>query len=542
MRWAVGIGLAFLLLCVPSAVAGGGTAQDPRVFNLLVAGANPFAPLAPDDSFSDVALLSDGRIVALPDCCGVSRLYELDRQGRSHVLRSDLYLDVDEHNALIESRDGALLFSERGRVLRRAPDGTTSVFAGTPRRRRASGDGGPAVGAGMEPTGLTQLPDGSVLIADARNHRVRRVDTTGRISTVAGTGTPGSDGDGGPAVRAHLTNPVALSAYPDGSYLIAHGTRQTLVRRVAVDGTISTVAGGAVRRSVIEPCPRRSRSATSLHISADGFGDIATLADGGFLLTDSRGLLKVSAHGTVVALTCSRFATRRRPDGRAIYVAGRTVASALVGGDGYGAPDIAVDADGTIVLDAGFGPSALALIATPGATRRLAVAITPATLSRVHRGNIIVASTAPATVEVSAYHRKRLAARAEGNIDAGVTVLDLGDRLRPGINTLRLTAQSKDGQRAAHSLRVLGTDTVSTRLAKRFIRNYFYGSDVGEGVGYIRLSGCRHHGPRTVRCRARGQANGQRVRTTYRVHLRRNGVVVLSFDTSGGRYVTALPL
>ena len=537
------LGLALLLLCAPAAFADGGAAQEPRVFRLLVAGANPFAPLAPDESFSDVASLSDGRIVALPDCCGGRRLYEVDRLGRSHVLRSELYLDVDESNALIESRDGALLFSERGRVLRRAPDGTTSVFAGTPRRRRASGDGGPAVGAGMEPTGLAELPDGSVLIADARNHRVRRVDTAGRISTVAGTGIAGSDGDGGPAARARLTKPVAVSAYPDGSYLIAHGKQQTLVRRVASDGTISTVAGGGVPRTASdEPCSRRSRSATSLHIATDGFGDVAALADGGFLLTGAGGLLKVSAQGTVVALMCPPPAFTSPPDGRAIYVAGRPLAAALFGSDGYGERDVAVDADGTIVLDEGFGVSALALIATPGVTRRLAVAITPATLATIHRGELVVASTLSAAVELRAYHRKHLVAHVRGHVDAGETVLDLDDRLPPGINNLRLTARTEDGRRAAHSLRVLGTAAVSTRLAKRFIRDYFYWSQVGEGEGYIRLSRCRRHGARNVRCRARGQANGRRVRTSYRIHLRRNGVVLLIFGTGDRRYVTPLAL
>jgi hypothetical protein len=539
MRWAFGLGLGLVLWWAP--VAAGDA--EPRVFSLLVAGANPFAPLAPDESFSDVAVRSDGRIVALPGCCGGRRLYEVDPQGRARVLRSDLYLEVDESNALIESRDGALLFSERGRVLRRAPDGTTSVFAGTPQRRRASGDGGPAVGAGMEPTGLAELPDGSVLIADARNHRVRRVDSAGVISTVAGTGMPGSDGDGGPAARARLTRPVAVSAYPDGSYLIAHGTRQVLVRRVAADGTISTVAGGGgVARALVEPCPREPRSATSLSLSPDGVGDIAALADGGFLLSDSSGLLQVSAQGTVVALTCSPLATSYPKDGREIYVAGRPLASALLGGDGYGASDVAVDTDGTIVLDSEFGLSSLALIATPGATRRLAVAITPATLSSIHHGEIVVASTAAAAVEVRAYQRKRLVARLAGHVDAGETKLDLADRLPPGINTLRVTAQTEDGRRAAHSLRVLGTASVSTRLAKWFIRDFFYWWEVGEGVGYIRLSRCRHNGPRNVRCRARGQANGRRVRAGYRIQLRRNGVVVLTLNADGRRFVTALDL
>lgn len=519
-----------------------GATEAPRLFRLLVAGANPFAALAPYESFSDVAVLSDGRIVALPDCCGGKRLYEIDAHGGSHVLRSELYLEVDERNAIIESRDGALLFSERGRVLRRAVDGTTSVVAGTLRARSASGDGGPAVGAGMEPTGLAQLPDGSLLIADDRNHRIRRVDAAGRISTVAGTGVAGNDGDGGPAARAHLANPVAVSAYPDGSYLIAHGSRQIRVRRVGVDGTISTVAGGGPRRGFNEPCPRRPRAATAMYFSADGFGDIATLADGGFFLTGFAGLVTVSPQGEVVGLACSPVGSRYRPDGRDIYAAGRPMTSAFLPGDGYGAPDVAVGQDGSIVLDAGFGPSALALIATPGATGRLAVAMTPATLAAIHHGNIVVASTAAATVELRAYRRQRLVARITGQVRPGETVLELADRLPPGIHTLRLTAQAVDGQRAAHSLRVLGTATISTRLAKALIRTFVLWSYVGEGEGYVRLPDCRRHGQRDVRCRARGEANGKRLPTSFRIRLRRNGVVVLSSKNAGRPYAIALEL
>jgi hypothetical protein len=367
------------------------------------------------------------------------------------------------------------------------------------------------------------------------------VDLAGRISTVAGTGMPGSDGDGGPAAQARVGNPVAVSSYADGSYLIAHGARQIRVRRVAADGTISTVAGGGVAGDLTEPCPRLPRSATSLSFSADGFGDIAALGDGGFLLTGFAGLLKASPHGTVVALTCAPSAPRDRPDGRELYVAGQPLAKALLGSDGFGAPDVAVDDEGDIVLGAGFGQSALALIATPGVTRRLAVALTPATLSTVHDGKIVVASTASAAVELRAYQRRRLVARAAGLVQPGETVLDLADRLPPGISNLRLTAETEDGRYATHSLRVLGTAKVSTRLAKHLIRTFFYWWAVGEGEGFIRLSKCRHDG-RNVRCRARGQANGDRVRTSYRLHLRRNGVVVLSFKSSGRRYVTALYL
>jgi hypothetical protein len=501
-----------------------GAASAPRVFRILLAGARPFAPLAPFEDFTDVATLSDGRIVALPGCCRRS-LYEIDARGRARLLPVDTYFRLVEDNAVIEAPDGALLFSERGRVLRRAPDGMTTVLAGTPRARRASGDGGPAVGAGMEPTGLAPQADGSVLIADARNHRIRRVDTAGQITTVAGTGAPGSDGDGGPAVNARMTNPTAVSTFPDGSYLIAHGARQTLVRRVAADGTISTIAGGGPRRDLDgEPCPRSPVPATSLHFNAYAFGDIATLGDGGFIITSSAGVLMISAQGAASALMCGS-GPLPRADGRDIYHAGRPLTAAFLAG--YSAPEVAVGHDGSLVLDDGTMDGRLLLIATPGASRRLAVAITPATLGTVHRRQIVVASTMPATIELRVYRGRRHVAAITGQARAGETVFTLPRRLRAGIHDLRLLARTEDGRRATHSLRVLGTSTVPVRLARRLIRNYAGFHEIGEGQGIIRLQRCRHAGRRTVRCRLRVNANGSRYRATYSIRLRHDGVLTL---------------
>ena len=123
--------------------------------------------------------------------------------------------------------------------------------------------------------------DGSVLIADTDNARVRRVDSTGTIATVAGTGEYGSSGDGGPATSATLNTPASVAATPDGGFLIAelYGSR---IRRVAANGVITRAAGRggegaggysgdggpAVRARLSEPV------------------DVATTADGGFLIVD----------------------------------------------------------------------------------------------------------------------------------------------------------------------------------------------------------------------------------------------------------------
>ena len=85
---------------------------------------------------------------------------------------------------------------------------TLFTFAGTG-VAGFGGDGGPATSAALrQPTAVAWLADGSVLMADYANHRIRRISPSGQISTVAGTGTAGYSGDGGPATSARLSWPV----------------------------------------------------------------------------------------------------------------------------------------------------------------------------------------------------------------------------------------------------------------------------------------------------------------------------------------------
>ena len=139
---------------------------------------------------------------------------------------------------------GAVYISEfyGARVRRVAPDGTITTFAGTG-TEGFSGDGGLATSARLRwPVGLAIGRDGSVYIADYANHRVRRVAPDGVITTVAGTGAKGSGGDGGPAVAAQLDSPAGLAVGSDGTVYVSEfgGDR---VRAISPAGTISTVAG-----------------------------------------------------------------------------------------------------------------------------------------------------------------------------------------------------------------------------------------------------------------------------------------------------------
>ena len=109
------------------------------------------------------------------------------------------------------------------------------------------GDGGPATGARINfPMGIAVGPDGSLYIADSWNARIRKVDPDGIISTVAGNGTKGYSGDGGPATKAQINNDAfGVAVGPDGSLYIAD-TYNSRIRRVGPDGIITTVAGSAV--------------------------------------------------------------------------------------------------------------------------------------------------------------------------------------------------------------------------------------------------------------------------------------------------------
>jgi hypothetical protein len=106
-----------------------------------------------------------------------------------------------------------------------------------------AGDGGPGTDAQLDyPGALAVAGDGSLYIADSRNHAVRRVEPGGVITTVAGTGQAGFGGDGGPATSALLDTPEGLALMADGSLLIADWNNHR-IRRVAPDDTISTLAG-----------------------------------------------------------------------------------------------------------------------------------------------------------------------------------------------------------------------------------------------------------------------------------------------------------
>lgn len=120
--------------------------------------------------------------------------------------------------------------------------GIITVLAGTG-ASGSTGDGGLATSARLNaPKGVTLDSSGNVYIADTNNHRIRKIDTSGNISTFAGTGTSGSTGDGAAATAARLNFPQSVAFDSSGNLYIADTSNQK-IRKIDTNGTITTFAG-----------------------------------------------------------------------------------------------------------------------------------------------------------------------------------------------------------------------------------------------------------------------------------------------------------
>ncbi len=155
---------------------------------------------------------------------------------------------LNNPRSMILDTAGNLFIADRDnhRIRRVDTNGDISTFAGTG-TAGFSGDGAAATAAQLNsPTGLALDTAGNLFIADRNNHRIRRVDINGDISTFAGTGTAGFSGDGGAATAARLRTPRSVALDANGNLFIADRDNHR-IRRVDINGDISTFAGAGRR-------------------------------------------------------------------------------------------------------------------------------------------------------------------------------------------------------------------------------------------------------------------------------------------------------
>jgi trimeric autotransporter adhesin len=171
---------------------------------------------------------------------------------------------------------GNLYIADAGNnVIRKvSASGTITTVAGN-NAEGYSGDNGAATNATLySPAGVAVDSAGNLYIADTNNNRIRKVDTSGTITTIAGNGTAGYTGDNGPATSATLNKPAAVVVASTGNLYIAD-TGNDVVRMIAAAGTISTIVGSGGAGYSGDGGPATSAKLNSPYgVNLDSAGDI----------------------------------------------------------------------------------------------------------------------------------------------------------------------------------------------------------------------------------------------------------------------------
>ena len=235
---------------------------------------------------SDVAALGDGAVliadtghsrVRLVDAAGVITSVAGGGTATSGPAAA-VDIELVRPTGLAVDPAGGFVIADAGadRAWRVDADGVARVIAGSG-ERGFSGDGGAATAARLaQPTGVT-VPDGAVLIADMANDRIRRVSTEGTITTVAG-GAPDPPSASDIAVFARLSQPAGVSALPNGGFLIADAGNHRIAQ--VAYGVLTTVAGTGDGRA--SPTLPAAATTTALGTPVD----VAATPGGGFVVAD----------------------------------------------------------------------------------------------------------------------------------------------------------------------------------------------------------------------------------------------------------------
>lgn len=286
----------------------------------LAAAASPLlaliAPAAwPQNTVQTIAGGGPNNLPALKSSLGAPTSVALDRAGNVYI--ADLYSN---------------------RVFKVTTAGNVTIVAGNGARGGvSSGDGGPAINAKLtEPYGVAVDGAGNVLIADRTFCRIREVSAqTAIISTVAGNGSCGYSGDGGPATSAEVNDPSGVAVDSFGNILIAD-TNNCLIRKVSVStGVISTVSG-------------TTPDATGLlHCGDFGDGGLATSAKIGF----ANGLALDGSGNIFIADTTSCVVRKISASTGIISTVGGTGGSCGYSGDGAAATSATLNNPYGVALD-----------------------------------------------------------------------------------------------------------------------------------------------------------------------------------------------
>lgn len=241
----------------------------------------------------------------VPDLDGPG-LYEVKIRTRAKLLISVAY----DHPAFLNrGPDGALYVADEGRIWRRESDGSKTAIAGNGTRGLA-GDGGPATAAQLGGHGDFAFDGAGNLYISEYDNGVRVVTPDGRIDTLGGIGREGYSGDGGPARLAAFGAPHGLDVLPDGTVIVAD-SHNGVIRRI--DGATRIVT--TVARGFGAPVGVDARPDGSIYVADAGLDHIVRVAADGSRTQLGRNLRLPSS---VVVDRAGRFVYASEFDGRRI--------------------------------------------------------------------------------------------------------------------------------------------------------------------------------------------------------------------------------
>ena len=180
-------------------------------------------------------------------------------------------------------------------------NGIITTVAGTPGVVGSSGDGGAATSAKLNnPRGVTVDSKGNLYISDTQNYRIRKVDTNGAISTLAGDGSAAYSGDGGASTSAQINYPYQITVDASDNVYFADYNNQR-IRKIDTNGTITTVAGNGT--AGYEGDGNQATSAQinyALGVTVDASGNIYIADTGNHVIrkVDSNGVISTLAGST----------------------------------------------------------------------------------------------------------------------------------------------------------------------------------------------------------------------------------------------------
>ena len=154
----------------------------------------------------------------------------------------------------------------------------------------------PAVNVPLyQPQKMTILPNGEIVITDAHNHSIHKIDLDGLLFTIAGTGTPGYSGDGGLAIEAKLHGPLGITNDNEGNIYF---TNPYCIRKIDTNGIITTISGGETSGYSGDNGPATEAEINMLYgdVTADNYGNIY------FCDTENFAVRKIDTDGIITTI------------------------------------------------------------------------------------------------------------------------------------------------------------------------------------------------------------------------------------------------